>query len=87
MSFAVDCDLKMSFVAYESDSAKGYDNFLCKVMDVQCHLKQRHATATCEGIRGSMPISSKCSDILCDIGTLVPLLLSPIFNHLIFIAI
>ena len=58
------CDLKNEFLKRkESDSAKAYDNFSRDVMDVRRHLKQRHATARCEGIRESMPISSKCADI------------------------
>ena len=42
---------KISFRSVRSDSAKAYDNFSRDVMDVRRHLKQRHATATCEGIR------------------------------------
>ena len=35
----------------ESDSAQLDDTFLRDVIDVWRHLKQRHTTATCEGIR------------------------------------
>ena len=41
-----------------------YSYKYCMPFPVVCDLrKQRHATATCEGIRVSVPISSKCSDI------------------------
>ena len=64
MPFAVVCNLKNEFViVQESESAQECDNFSRDVMDDRRHLKQRHATATCEGIRVSMPISSKCPDI------------------------
>ena len=49
MPFAVVCNLKK-----ESDSAQAYANFPRDAMDVRRHLKQRHATATCEGIRVSV---------------------------------
>ena len=47
----------------ESESAQTDDNVLRDVMDILRHLKQCDATATCEGILVSVPISSKCSDI------------------------
>ena len=47
MQFAVDCNLKKwVFIVQESDSAQAYDNFSRDVMDVQRHLKQRHAMAS-----------------------------------------
>ena len=55
-----------------SQSAQADNNFLRIIMDIQCHLKQSHATAIWEGVRVSVPISG-------DIGTLVPRLLSHIF--------
>ena len=45
------------------ESAQADDNFLRDIMDIRRHLKQRQATATCKGIRVSVPMSSKCSDI------------------------
>ena len=60
VSFPVVCGLKKrAFMMQESDSAQAYNSFS---RDVRCHLKQRHAMATCEGIRVSVPISSKSSD-------------------------
>ena len=47
----------------ESGSAQADDNLSRDVMDIRRHLKQRHAKATCEGIRVSVPISIKYSDI------------------------
>ena len=47
----------------ESDSAQLGHKFSRDVIDVWRHLKQRHTTVTCEGIRVSVPISSKCADI------------------------
>ena len=46
----------------ESDSAQSDDIFSCDI-DIWRHLKQRQTTATCEGIRVSVRISSKCADI------------------------
>ena len=46
-----------------SESAQTDDNVSRDVMDILRHLKQRDATATCEGILVSVPITSKCSDI------------------------
>ena len=60
-----------------SQSTQVYDNFLRNIMDIQCHLKQRYATAICKGVRVSVPISG-------DIGMFVPRLLSHFF--FIFIA-
>ena len=47
----------------ESDSAQLDDTFSRDVINGWRHLKQRHTMATCEGIRVSVPISTKCADI------------------------
>ena len=53
--FAVVCNLKISFCSVESYSTQVYDNFLRNVIvDVRRHLKQRYATATCEGLRADI---------------------------------
>ena len=47
----------------ESDSAQSNDKFSRDVIGVWRHLKQRFTTATCDGFRVNVPISSKCADI------------------------
>ena len=47
----------------DSESTQAGDNFSLHVMNIRRQLKQRHVMATCEGIRVSVPISGKCSDI------------------------
>ena len=70
----------------ESETAQADGKFLHDVIYIRRHLEQSRVKATCDGVRVSVryqvsvPISS-------DIGTLVPRLLSHIFNYLIFIAI
>ena len=68
----------------ETESAQADDKFTRDVIDIRRQVKQRHETAPFDGIRVSVPISSV--PISSDIGTLVPQLLSHIFNCLIFIA-
>ena len=84
VSFSAVCGLKKrAFMMQESDSAQEYNSFS---RDVRRHLKQRHATATCEGIRESVPISSKSSDSEKYRHAYSSAFIAH-FNHLIFIAI
>ena len=64
LPFAVVCNLKkMGFCSVRVRFCTSVWQFFAWRQDVRRHLKQRHATTTCEGIRVSVPISSKCSDI------------------------
>ena len=46
-----------------SDTAQVANTFSRDVIEVRSHLQQRHATATCEGIRVRVPILNTNSDI------------------------
>ena len=61
--FAVICNLKNEFYSVRVRFLNAYGNLSRDIMDVRGHLKQRHAAATCKGIRVSVPISSKCPHI------------------------